>query len=142
MYWWMVLPGWGRVHCCRHAPEYPACDGYCRHQYWAGQDWLGCYQDCYSWVWFLLEQGLGHPERLMGLVQQNSCWPVLGGGTVLSALLQAYPRGTNALGGSRGSPIKGEATAVGGAGISDELDVVLVDDEEVVEGMEDLSLAF
>jgi hypothetical protein len=46
------------------------------------------------------------------------------------------------LGGSRGSPIKGEATAVGGAGISDELDVVLVDDEEVVEGMEDLSLAF
>ena len=71
----------------------------------------------------------------MGLVQQNSCWPVLGGGTVLS-------RGTNALGGSRGSPIKGEATAVGGAGISDELDVVLVDDEEVVEGMEDLSLAF
>ena len=51
-------------------------------------------------------------------------------------------RGTNALGGSRGSPIKGEATAVGGAGIFDELDVVLVDDEEVVEGMEDLSLAF
>ena len=141
MYWLMVLPGWGRVHCCRHAPEYPACDGCCRHQYWAGQDWLGCYQDCYSWVWFLLEQDLGHPERLMGLVQQNSCWPVLGGGIVCRRYFRRVA-GDKCVGWQQRVTHQGEATAVGGAGISDELDVVLVDDEEVVEGMEDLSLAF